>query len=244
MNSTHILKKIYSCLVAALTVSALVLVLGNSGTISWLPAIYIFSSIIILLITSLIFPFIWHHREKSGEINSMRINKLLNQSIIYALAINLATFGFKKIVGLQFIVPEDVAIRPMNQQSGEWLTWFYFGYSKPFATLLALIQIIGAYLLFYRKTQLFATLLLLAFMVNLTLINIFYGLNLGATLQSILITIGLTYILLLYSRPLIHAIFNSNVEIAGFKKSNTFNLFSLLAIIFSISFVLYLKYLG
>jgi hypothetical protein len=52
----------------------------------------------------------------------------LQETICYLVAFNIASFGWKKLFGLQFIVPPAIASQPMSQQSGEWLTWYYFGY--------------------------------------------------------------------------------------------------------------------
>jgi hypothetical protein len=61
----------------------------------------------------------------------------------------------------------------MNQQSGEWLTWYYFGYSLVYGCIVAAIQIGGSLMLLFRKTLLLGVIILFAFMLNLTLINIF-----------------------------------------------------------------------
>jgi hypothetical protein len=93
--------------------------------------------------------------------------------IRYTIAFNLASFGWKKIFGIQFVVPDSIASQPMNQQSGDWLTWSYFGYSAAFGLLLAFIQIVGSYFLLFRKTLLLAATVLFAFLLNLMLIDIF-----------------------------------------------------------------------
>ena len=196
MKDSSILKKIISCLVAALTTIALLLVLGNSGTIAWFPPFLVFSLVGLCFVTALIYPFIWQYQERKQKISSHKIYGFLNTVIRYTIAFNLASFGWKKIFGLQFIVPQSIADKPMNQQSGEWLTWFYFGYSHSFGLVLALIQIIGSYFLLFRKTLLIAAFSLFAFMLNLTLINLFYQMNAGALTQSVLLTIGLVCLIL------------------------------------------------
>lgn len=232
------IKKLLVSLIAGFSSVSLLLVFGNSGTISWLPPILIFSLCGILLLAALILPFIWQYstRENFTE----RIEGFLNQIIVYTLASNIATFGWKKIFGLQFLVPSDIAAKPINQLSGEWLTWFYFGFSKPYGLLLACIQIIGAYLLLFRKTMLPASLILLAFMFNLSLINLFYGLNLGALLQSIIISIGLCYLLGLHYQSIL-VFLKTSTQISGTENQKLSAFYRLIVIIISLTFVLFLK---
>jgi hypothetical protein len=141
-------------------------VLGNSGTLTWFPPVVVFSLVGISFISALIFPFIWQSREKKNTIDSEKIYGILYATIRYTVAFNLASFGWKKVFDLQFVVPAEIAQKLMNQQSGEWLTWYYFGYSKAFGFCIAMIQIIGSYFLLLRKTLLLASVMLFAFMIN------------------------------------------------------------------------------
>ncbi|MEP6683004.1 MAG: hypothetical protein ABJA35_07085, partial [Parafilimonas sp.] len=243
MRGSSIFKKIISCLVAAFTTIALLLVLGNSGTLTWFPPLLVFSLVGLCFVAALIYPFIWQYQERKQRINSYKIYSFLNTLIRYTIAFNLASFGWKKILGLQFIVPPSIADKPMNQQSGEWLTWFYFGYSHTFGLVLALIQIVGSYFLLFRKTLLIAAITLFAFMLNLTLINFFYQLNAGALTQSVLLTMGLVYLILLDYQRLKNFFLKSlpNIPALTIKNSTTKNLIRLSAVVLSLLFTLYLK---
>jgi hypothetical protein len=243
MKDSSILKKIISCLVAALTTIALLLVLGNSGTLNWFPPLIVFSLVGLCFVTALIYPFIWQYQERKQKINSYKIYGFLNAVIRYTIAFNLASFGWKKVFGLQFIVPPSIAEKPINQQTGEWLTWFYFGYSHTFGLILALIQIVGSYFLLFRKTILIAAICLFAFMLNLTLINFFYQMNAGALTQSVLLTIGLAYLILADYQRLKLFFLKSLPDIPSLTMKNTMtkNLIRLSAIVLSLLFVLYLK---
>ncbi|MEO5942652.1 MAG: hypothetical protein ABIP70_04405 [Ferruginibacter sp.] len=244
MNGSSILKKIISCLVAAFTTIALLLVLGNSGTLTWFPPLLVFSLAGLCFVSALIYPFIWHYKEQKQNIDSYKIYSFLNILIRYTIAFNLAAFGWKKIFGLQFIVPPSIADKPMNQQSGEWLTWFYFGYSHTFGLILALIQIVGSYFLLFRKTLLAAAIALFAFMLNLTLINFFYQMNTGALTQSVLLTVGLVYLILLDYQRLRDFFFKSlpNIPTLNIKNTNAKNIIRLSAVVLSFLFTLYLKF--
>ncbi|MFT3935236.1 MAG: hypothetical protein QM726_16540 [Chitinophagaceae bacterium] len=246
MNGDSFAKKFITSLVAALLINVFLLLLGNSGTISWFPPPVVFSLVGICLLLGLIFPFIWQYRQARNKIDSQKIYGVLHTAIRYCIAFNLASFGWKKLFGLQFVVPPVIAEKPMNQQSGEWLTWFYFGYSPAFALIVAFLQIIGSYFLLFRKTMLLAAIVLFAFMINLTLINICYHMNAGALTQSVLITIGLAYIILNDYRQLRDFFFNSITNIKSMTVSNGFakNMFRLSAIVLSLLFTIYLKSLA
>jgi hypothetical protein len=242
MNSTSLLKKIGTCFMAGLTTIALLLVLGNSGTLTWFPPVIVFSLIGVAFLGSLIFPFIWQRQEKYQKINSEKVYAFIYGIIRYTIAFNLAGFGWKKLLGLQFVVPTEISEKPMNQQTSEWLTWYYFGHSFAFGVILSIIQIGGSYLLLFRRTLLLGATILFAFMLNLTLINIFYRMNAGALLQSVLLTIGIAFLILLDYDRLV-AFFlkaKSSLPILTFPNL-TKNLLRLSAILLSLAFTIYLK---
>jgi hypothetical protein len=244
MKSNSLFKKIIACIVAGLTTIALLLVLGNSGTLKWFPPIAVFSLAGITFLTAVLYPFIWQRLENKQQIDSQKIYGFIYSIIRYTIAFNLAGFGWKKLFGLQFTVPASIAGMPMNQQSGEWLTWFYFGHSYAFGVILALIQIIGSFLLLFSKTILAAAFMLFAFMLNLMLINIFYQMNAGALLQSVLLTIGIAFLILSDYKRLVEFFFKIKTNIPAIVFTNPLvkTLFRFSAILLSLLFTLYLKY--
>ncbi|MCC6287664.1 MAG: hypothetical protein IT249_07250 [Chitinophagaceae bacterium] len=242
MNSKSLSKKIGTCFIAGLTTIALLLVLGNSGTLTWFPPVIVFSLVGLSFLSSLIFPFIWQRHENNQKINSEKIYAIVYGIIRYTIAFNLASFGWKKLLGLQFVVPNEISDKPMNQQSGEWLTWFYFGHSFAFGVILSIIQIGGSYLLLFRRTLLLGATILFAFMLNLTLINIFYQMNAGALLQSIILAIGIAFLILLDYHRLVDFFLKAKSSLPTLIFSNsTKNIFRLSAILLSLAFTIYLK---
>jgi len=236
-------KKIFTTLIFGLEFSALLLLLGNGGNIPWFPPFLVFSLIGISLAAVLFFPLIWHFLEKKQKINSAKIYGFLYSSIRYCIAFTIAAFGWKKFYGLQFIVPTEISNMPMNQQSGEWLTWFYFGYSHTFGVIIAVIQIVGGYLLLFRKTLLIGAIILFSLLLNLTLINIFYQMNAGALLQSVLLTIGVLFLILLDYKKLVVFFIKtkSNLPSLNFRSVLVKNILRISAIVLSLLFTIYLK---
>lgn len=237
-------KKLATCFIAGLTTISLLLVLGNSGTLTWFPPVIVFSLVVFSLLGSIIFPFIWQAQEKKQKINSKQVYSIVYGIIRYTIAFNLASFGWKKILGLQFVVPNEISDQPMNKQSGEWLTWYYFGHSFAFGLILAIIQIGGSYLLLFRKTLLLGSIILFAFMLNLTLINIFYQMNAGALFQSVALTVGIVFLILLDYEKLVAFFLKAKSTLPTLSLSNLAkNTIRLSAILLSLLFTIYLKLL-
>ena len=238
-----LLKKITASLVAGLTTAALILFIGNGGNIPWFPPALVFSLVAIILVAAIIFPFIWHYLEKQRITNNLKISGIINSIIRFGIAFNMAGFGWKKIMGLQFLVPTEIASQPMNQQTGEWLTWFYFGFSPVFGYLIAIFQLLGAWLILSRKTLTLGLMMLFALMLNLTLINLFYQMNIGALLQSLIITIAIAYLMALDFSRIKAFLFNSLPNIATINISNalTKNILRFTVLIATFLFTIYLK---
>lgn len=241
--SNSIFKKISASLVLGLEIGALLLLLGNGGNIPWLPPVLVFSGVGISLLLSILFPFVWHFLEQKQKINATKVYAFLYSSIRYCIAFNIASFGWKKLYGLQFNVPAEISNIPMNQQSGEWLTWFYFGYSHTFGVIIAIIQIVGGYLLLFRRTLLIGAVILFSLLLNLTLINVFYQMNAGALLQSVLLTIGVLFLLLLDYTRLINFFFKTKSNLQSVDVNGYFlkNIIRFSAIALSLFFAIYLR---
>lgn len=113
----------------------------------------------------------------------------------YFCAFLLYTYGVSKLLHLQFNLAE-LAPRPIGTLNGYQLTWFYYGYSRIYASILGLTQVTGATLLLFRKTTLLAALIMLPVMSNILLINMFILVNdYGPYIISVLICLSMLIIL-------------------------------------------------
>lgn len=111
--------------------------------------------------------------------------------LVAAVAI---TYGFAKLNESQFTILDSELDKPLGTVSGFWLTWYYFGYSKVYGTIIACAQILGGLLLTLRATALLGALLLSPVFANIVLVDVFYGIDPGATVIALGITIGLLYV--------------------------------------------------
>jgi hypothetical protein len=112
-------------------------------------------------------------------------------------------YGFAKLNGAQFTILSSELDKPMGQVSGFWLTWYYFGYSPIYGTLIGLAQIVGGVLLMFRKTTLLGACLLFPILGNIVLIDIFYGVDLQGLLAAFIIEFALVGILAVHRHELL-----------------------------------------
>ena len=202
MQQVSFFQKLLTCFLTGLVLSAVFLVLGRTLPASWVIPEVVFGGCGLSLLLGLVYPLIWQRKARKFP-ESVGAELDLWQSVIrYGLAFNISIFGFKKIFGQQFIVPYFMYDEKLGDLSGEWLTWHYFGFSYPFGLIVATFQIGGSVLLLFYRTRLLGVTLLLPVLLNILFINVFYGLNPGATLQSLILSLGLVYLLLLDYRRL------------------------------------------
>jgi hypothetical protein len=100
-------------------------------------------------------------------------------------------YGFAKLTGSQFTVLDSELTKPMGEVSGFWLTWYYFSYSPVYGNLIALMQVGGGLLLAWPRTALLGALLMLPVFVNIVLVDVFYRIDLGATIVALVIVASL-----------------------------------------------------
>jgi hypothetical protein len=95
----------------------------------------------------------------------------------YVCAFLLYMYGVSKLAHLQFNLTSQLSQRTISSLSGYELTWYYYGYSRIYASILGLTQLTGATLLLFRKTTLLGALTMFPIMANILLINMFILVN-------------------------------------------------------------------
>lgn len=115
-------------------------------------------------------------------------------------AVIMITYGFAKLNGSQFTVLDSELTKPMGEVSGFWLTWYYFGFSSIYGTIIALVEIGGGLLLIWPRTSLIGALVLLPVVGNIILTDIFF--LVGALPASLAVLICLVVILRPHARRL------------------------------------------
>jgi hypothetical protein len=98
----------------------------------------------------------------------------------YLSAFLLFVYGSTKLIGRQFHVPPEMALRAVGSLSGYQLAWFYYGYSHTYEVILGLVELAGGALLLFRKTALLGAALTLPVITNILMINLFFHIAWGA----------------------------------------------------------------
>jgi hypothetical protein len=153
-------------------------------------------SLAIALLFSIGFSIYWHYKEKKGIINSSNYISWLVTLLRYWIAFLLFDFGFQKIFEVNFNYSYHINDSLTSALNGQELTWKYYGFSYSLSIILALFQIIGSFLLLFRRTTLLGVAILLPVMFNIVLINLFYGIGPITLFTSVVITLGLVYLLI------------------------------------------------
>lgn len=113
----------------------------------------------------------------------------------YFVAAVVFLYGFAKLTGAQFTVLDSELDKPLRDISGFWLTWYYYGYSVVYGNFIALVQIGAGTLLMFRRTTLLGAAVLFGVLSNIALINVFYGVGLGALVVALLLVACLAFVL-------------------------------------------------
>ncbi|HLL83590.1 MAG TPA: hypothetical protein VK420_13085 [Longimicrobium sp.] len=120
----------------------------------------------------------------------------------YFVAFMFCLYGFAKLMGAQFTVLDSELDRPLREVPGFWLTWYYFGYSAVYGNLIALVQVVCAMLLTFRRTILLGASVLFGMISNIVLIDIFYGVDLGGLTMAVILWVCLVVIMAPYRAEL------------------------------------------
>jgi predicted DCC family thiol-disulfide oxidoreductase YuxK len=93
----------------------------------------------------------------------------------YYLATTMLGYGWVKVFPLQFPMPgPDRLIQSFGDTSPMGLAWTFLGASAAYQIFSGICELIGAYLLFWRRTALLGALVSAAVMMNIMAINFFH----------------------------------------------------------------------
>jgi len=93
----------------------------------------------------------------------------------YYLATTMLSYGWIKLFPLQFSTPgPDRLIQSYGDSSPMGLAWTFLGASVGYQMFMGLSELVGGYLLFWRRTTLIGALVASAVLVNVVAINFFF----------------------------------------------------------------------
>lgn len=182
------------CSLAGLVAGATLLRVGRWVVGPWVPYGGILTAAVLVLVGAIAYALYWGNSSRPRPADAS-IQAFWQGLLRYAVAFDLALFGWQKIFNLQFFVPLGMLDLPFSSLSGEDLTWAYFGHSYPYRFIIGALQIAGALLLLFHRTRLLGVLTLLPVIVNIIFIDYFYRLPVGVLVQALIHLTGLLYIL-------------------------------------------------
>lgn len=96
--------------------------------------------------------------------------------------------------------------KTVSQMTGMELMWAFYGYSKPYAIILGIFEIVGGTLILLKRTRIIGCLFISTILVNVILQDIYYGVHYGALKAAILYQLLIVIILWLNKDQLIQSI--------------------------------------
>lgn len=201
-----------------------------------------FSTLIISFLITIIFSIYWHRKERKASIDSEKCNVWFIAIMRYWLAFQMTIYAFVKFFKTQFGVSFHRNDALMGLLNGTDLTWGYFGYSYTLSVIIGAFQLLGAIFLLFRRTTLLGVAILLPIMFNIVLINFFYLSGINTLISSLLITITLSYLLILRRNDIIALFWNDNITSRKIGNSTLRMLSRISSILLAALFVIYFTY--
>jgi len=93
----------------------------------------------------------------------------------YVLAFTMLSYGFAKIVNTQFPSPTPIRLDArIGETSPMGLLWTFMGYSTPYTVFAGVLEAIAGVLLLFRRTATLGSLVMIAVMTNVAMLNLCY----------------------------------------------------------------------
>lgn len=120
------------------------------------------------------------------------------------------------------------------------LMWAFYAYSKPFAIIVGVIEILGSVLFIIPKTRIFGGLVLTSILVNVILQDYFYGVLLGALLYAIIFQIFILIVFYFHREKIRSAFHQISIKSTFFSSLKSFkNILIFVGITLSLFIIIY-----
>ena len=108
---------------------------------------------------------------------------IFENAISWIVVLGMFIYGGAK--GVQF-GNATLADKLVSEMTGMELMWSFYGYSKPFALTIGALEIIGGFLILFKKTRLIGCIFTSTILINIILQDYFYDVHLGALKAALL----------------------------------------------------------
>ncbi len=104
------------------------------------------------------------------SISKLKISHLIYWIIILTVSVSMLVYGLAK--PLQF---SDYKVdKTLDKMSGHDIMWIFYSYSKTYPIILGFFEVMGAVLLLFSRTRIFACFLLSAMLINIIIQDYIY----------------------------------------------------------------------
>jgi hypothetical protein len=129
--------------------------------------------------------------------------EILENALTYIVVFAMFVYGIGKIIQFNGAIETK---KMVSEMTGMQLMWAFYGYSKPFAVTLGVLEVTGGILMLIKRTRILGCLFVSIILVNVILQDIFYGVNIGALRAAIIYQSSILLILWLNKNKLIQSI--------------------------------------
>ncbi|MGB0934299.1 MAG: hypothetical protein ACPGU5_08450 [Lishizhenia sp.] len=138
-----------------------------------------------------------------------KIYTLCCQFLIYISAFFLFKYGFDKVIGTQFPIPEGNLLETqLKNLDKDILFWSAMSGSKLYIQFMGWIEIIPAFLILFERTRKFGLILSLGVLTNILFVNL--GFNITVKLVSFYLLAVVLFLLSFYWKSIKPIIFSEN----------------------------------
>jgi uncharacterized membrane protein YphA (DoxX/SURF4 family) len=131
-------------------------------------------SILLALLLSLAGAAIWTALGRK-RVAYPRVAAITRLMLRYWLGYVMLSYGFAKVFKTQFPYPQPVRLEePLGQMSPMGLLWTFMGYSLPYNIFTGAAECLGGALLLFRRTTTLGSLVLIAVLANVVMLNFCY----------------------------------------------------------------------
>ncbi len=129
--------------------------------------------------------------------------EIIENSISWIVVFAMIVYGFGKTV--QFDGSTEIN-KTISELTGQELMWAFYGYSKTYALIIGLLEIIGGVLILMKKTRLIGCLFISFILTNIIIQDLVFSVVIGALRAAIFYQLLIIIILCLNYKKVIESI--------------------------------------
>jgi len=137
------------------------------------------------------------------KINKNDIIDIVENAMSWVVVLGMLVYGAGKLV--QFDGAASIQ-KSVSELTGMELMWAFYGYSFTFAVLLGILELLGATLIFFKKTRLIGCLFTSTILINIIIQDIVFEVHVGALRAALFYQTMIVIILILNKEQLVAAI--------------------------------------